>query len=315
MNLYPLTFEPIFQERIWGGRRLSELYGKALPAGVPIGESWELADLPNGQSVVANGPLKGRTLRAMMEQQGQAIMGITGFTGPFPLLIKLLDAEDVLSVQVHPDAATCRKMGKGEPKTECWYIVAARPGAAIYKGLKPGTTRRVFEEAVRNGTCADFLERVPVEVGQCHFLPSGMCHAVGEGLVIAEIQQPSDTTYRVFDWNRKDAKTGKPRQLHIEDAIESIHFNDTGNIAPTTIGRLVDAPEFKVDKGHQLPGCEVLLKTGQMRSLVILNGSGQIVAETVEPVRFKAGQTLLIPAVCQGTMQFDRDCEYLTVTV
>jgi len=315
MILYPLTFEPIFQERIWGGRRLSELYGKALPAGVPIGESWELADLPNGQSVVANGPLKGRTLRAMMEQQGQAIMGITGFTGPFPLLIKLLDAEDVLSVQVHPDAATCRKMGKGEPKTECWYIVAARPGAAIYKGLKPGTTRRVFEEAVRNGTCADFLERVPVEVGQCHFLPSGMCHAVGEGLVIAEIQQPSDTTYRVFDWNRKDAKTGKPRQLHIEDAIESIHFNDTGNTAPTTIGRLVDAPEFKVDKGHQLPGCEVLLKPGQMRSLVILSGSGQIVAETVEPVRFKAGQTLLIPAAYQGTMQFDRDCEYLTVTV
>ena len=315
MILYPLTFEPIFQERIWGGRRLSELYGKALPAGVPIGESWELADLPNGQSVVANGPLKGRTLRAMMEQQGQAIMGITGFTGPFPLLIKLLDAEDVLSVQVHPDAATCRKMGKGEPKTECWYIVAARPGAAIYKGLKPGTTRRVFEEAVRNGTCADFLERVPVEVGQCHFLPSGMCHAVGEGLVIAEIQQPSDTTYRVFDWNRKDAKTGKPRQLHIEDAIESIHFNDTGNTAPTTIGRLVDAPEFKVDKGHQLPGCEVLLKPGQMRSLVILSGSGQIVAETVEPVRFKAGQTLLIPAAYQGTMQFDRDCDYLTVTV
>lgn len=315
MNLYPMTFEPIFQERIWGGRRLSELYGKALPAGVPIGESWELADLPNGQSVVANGSLKGMTLRAVMEQQGQAIMGTPRFTGAFPLLVKLLDAEDVLSVQVHPDAATCREMGKGEPKTECWYIVAARPGAVIYKGLKPGTTRRVFEEAVRNGTCADFLQRVPVEVGQCHFLPSGMCHAIGEGLVIAEIQQPSDTTYRVFDWNRKDAKTGKPRQLHIDEAIESIHFNDTGNTAPTTIGRLVDAPEFKVDKGHQLPGCEVLLKTGQMRSLVILNGSGQIVAETVEPVCFTAGQTLLIPAAYEGTMQFERDCEYLTVTV
>ncbi len=310
-----MTFEPVFQERIWGGRRLSELYGKSLPAGVPIGESWELADLPNGQSIVTNGPLKGMTLRSLMEQYGQAIMGTADFRGPFPLLIKLLDAEDVLSVQVHPDAEACRKMGKGEPKTECWYIVAARPGAAIYRGLKAGTTRKVFEEAVRKGTCADYLQRVPVEVGQCHFLPSGMCHAIGEGLVIAEIQQPSDTTYRVFDWNRTDAKTGKPRQLHIEEAMECIHFGDPGNDTPATVGRLVDAPEFKVDKGHQLPGCEVLLKAGQMQTLVILSGAGHILDDTAGPVSFKAGQTVLVPAVCRGIMQFERDCEYLTVTV
>lgn len=315
MNYYPLTFEPIFQERIWGGRRLEELFGKALPAGVPIGESWELSDLPHGQSVVANGPLAGRTLHTLMEQFGSEITGNHDFIGPFPLLIKFLDAEDVLSVQVHPDAEACRKMGKGEPKTECWYIIAAAPGAAIYNGLKRGVTREAFEQAVRSGTCANLLNRVPVEVGQCHFLPSGMCHAVGEGLVIAEIQQPSDTTYRVFDWNRTDANTGLPRQLHIEDALESIHFDDAPIAPPTTIGRLVDVPEFTVDKGHQAPGCEVLLKIGTMRVLVILTGGGRIVAETAEPVCFAAGQTLLVPAAYEGVLQFDRDCQYLTVTV
>jgi mannose-6-phosphate isomerase len=315
ISLYPMTFEPLFQERIWGGRRLAELFDKALPADTPIGESWELADLTNGQSVVANGPLKGQTLRSLMEQYGPEITGKSDFSGPFPLLIKLLDAEDVLSVQVHPDAQTCRKMGTGEPKTECWYIVAARPGAVIYKGLKPGTTRQAFELAVRSGTCAGLLNRVPVEVGQCHFLPSGLCHAIGEGLVIAEIQQPSDTTYRVFDWNRTDAKTGKPRQLHIDQALESMHFDDAPLAPPTTLGRLVDAPEFKVDKGHQTPGCEALLKIGTMRVLVFLTGAGRIIAHNVETVRFSAGQTFLIPAAFEGVLQFEQDTEYLTVTV
>ena len=315
MTLYPLTFEPIFQERIWGGRRLSDLYGKPLPPGVPIGESWELADLPNGQSIVANGPLKAQTLRAVMEHYSGDITGQPDAKTPFPLLIKLLDAEDILSVQVHPDAATCKKMGTGQPKTECWYILAAKPDAAIYKGLKPGTTRQAFRQAVQAGTCADLLVRVPVSVGQCHFLPSGTCHAIGAGLVIAEIQQPSDTTYRVFDWNRIDAKTGQPRQLHIDQAIESIHFGDEQPPAAATIGRLVDAPEFKVDKGHQVPGGEVLLSHGTMRVLIILSGSGQIISETTQAVAFCAGQTVLIPFAYEGVMQFTQDCEYLTITV
>lgn len=315
INYYPLTFEPIFQQRIWGGRRLAELFGKALPDAVPIGESWELADLPNGRSVAANGPLAGQTLTAILRQHGPAVTGKPDFTGPFPLLIKLLDAEEVLSVQVHPDAEACRTMGKGEPKTECWYIVDARPGAVIYKGLKPGTTRDAFAEAIHDGTCAELLNRVPVEVGQCHFLPSGMCHAIGAGLVIAEIQQPSDTTYRVFDWNRIDKTTGRPRPLHIDEALQSIRFDAAPPLEPTTVGRLVDAAEFKVDKGHQTPGCEVLIKAGTMRVLLILTGSGTIISETTEPVDFSAGQTLLVPAAYEGVLQFKRDCEYLTVTL
>ena len=126
------------------------------------------------------------------------------FTGPFPLLIKLLDAEDVLSVQVHPDEDACRRMGKGDPKTECWYIIAAEPDAVIYKGLKRGVTRADMADAIKTGTTADLLIKVPVTPGECHFLPSGTIHAIGAGLLIAEIQMPSDTTYRVFDWNRLD---------------------------------------------------------------------------------------------------------------
>ncbi len=316
MKLYPLKFKPIFKERLWGGQRLREVFGKDLPANTKIGESWELADLPEDTSEIVNGLLAGKTIDAVIEEFGSAITGNDAYRPPFPLLIKILDAQEVLSVQVHPDAATCKRTGKGKPKTECWYIIDAHPGAVIYKGLKPGTTKEQFAEAIENGTCADYLIKVPVKVGECHFLPSGTCHAIGAGLIIAEIQQPSDTTYRVFDWNRVDPVTGGGRQLHVADAIEAIHFNSSGgdNLSVKDTGRLVEADEFNVDKGHQMPGGEVLLR-GQMKVLVILNGRGQITAEQAEPTEFTKGDTLLIPAAFEGVMQFDRECEYLVATV
>lgn len=315
MKLYPLKFKPLFKERIWGGQQLKAVFGKDLPADEKIGESWELADLPDDKSQVVNGPLAGQTIDQVIATYGTAITGKADYQPPFPLLIKILDAQDDLSVQVHPDAALCAKSGKGDPKTECWYMIDVAPGAAIYKGLKPGTTQEQFAEAIENGTCADLLERVPVTVGECHFLPSGTCHAIGAGLLIAEIQQPSDTTYRVFDWNRVDPKTGQGRQLHVEDALESIHFDPSGdNLSVESNGRLVDADEFKVDKGHQSAGCETLL-SGQMKVLVILTGSGRIIAEEVEPTPFAKGDCLLIPAAFEGAMQFDADCEYLVTTV
>ena len=209
MNIYPLKFRPIFKERIWGGQQLKKVFGKNLPTDVKIGESWELADLPDDKSEVVNGPLAGRTIDQVIAEFGVAVTGKDNYQPPLPLLIKILDAQDVLSVQVHPDAATCERMEKGDPKTECWYIIDAKPKAVIYKGLKPGTTRQQFSDAVANGTCEDYLVKIPVAVGECHFLPSGTCHAIGAGLLIAEIQQPSDTTYRVFDWNRVDPATGQ----------------------------------------------------------------------------------------------------------
>lgn len=316
MQIYPLEFEPIFKERIWGGRRLEQLFGKRLPADKPIGESWELADLPGDKSKIANGPLAGKTLDAVIADYGRFVTGYPDYNPPFPLLIKILDACEILSVQVHPDEEAVRRMGKGAPKTECWYIIDAPPGAYIYKGLKPGTTREQFAAAVREGTCEQYLQKISVRPGECHFLPSGTCHAIGPNLVIAEIQQPSDTTYRVFDWNRVDPATGKGRQLHIEEALESIHFDSSGdNLTVTTVGRLVDAPQFKVDKGHQTAGCEVLLSPGSMKVMIFLSGKGRISRPGSEAAHFAPGRTFLIPARYEGVIRFSEDCEYLTVQV
>jgi mannose-6-phosphate isomerase len=315
VNLYPLKFEPIYKKRIWGGQKLREVFNKNIPPFEKIGESWELADLPDDKSVIANGELAGRTLAEAIEKYPREITGDENFSVPFPLLIKFLDAEDILSVQVHPDEQTCRRMGKGEPKTECWYIISAVNGAVIYKGLKEGVSKGEFVEAIKKGKVAEFLAKVPVKAGQCHFLPAGTCHSIGAGLLIAEIQTPSDTTYRVFDFNRVD-DTGKPRPLHIQEALESIHFDASGdNLSITTVGRLVDCEYFKVDKGHQAEGCELLLSPGEMKTLIILTGFGTILAADGNPVEFKAGDCILIPAAYEGAMRFGADTEYLKVII
>jgi len=336
MQVYPLKFEPIYKQRIWGGRKLQEVFGKDIPQGEKIGESWELADLPDDKSVIANGEFAGQTLNSLIAKYPKEITGDENFASPFPLLIKLLDAEDILSVQVHPDAETCRRTGKGKPKTECWYIISAAPGAVIYKGLKKSVTREMFAEAIEKGSVAEMLAQVPVEPGQCHFLPAGTAHSIGAGLLIAEIQTPSDTTYRVFDWNRVD-DAGRPRELHIAEALESIHFDASGDdLSVTTLGRLVDCEYFTIDKGHQAKDCELLLSPGKVKALVIISGSGTISGaeeNSVEPVRnsttagirqkqeisngveFRAGDCLLIPAAYEGAMQFDDDTQYLTVMI
>ena len=302
------------KHRIWGGQKLREL-GKQIAEGEKIGESWELADLPEDKSVISNGELAGQTLSSVIEKYPKEIRGDENFTGGFPLLIKFLDAQDILSVQVHPDEQACERMGKGEPKTECWYIIAAEAGAVIYKGLKKGVTKQQFAEATKEGNIAELLEEVAVEAGQCHFLPAGTAHSIGPGLLIAEIQTPSDTTYRVFDFNRVD-DTGKARPLHIEEALESIHFERGGEgFSVSTIGRLVDCEYFKVDKGHQAEGCELLLSAGEMKTMIFLTGCGIIESVGQEPVEFKGGDTLLVPYSYEGAIRFTADTQYLMVTI
>ena len=314
MRLYPLKFRPILKQRIWGGQSLREL-GKDIPTGEKIGESWELADLPDDKSVISNGELAGQTLGSVIQRYPKEITGDAEFSGPFPLLIKFLDAQDILSVQVHPDEQTCKRLGKGEPKTECWYIVGAEPGAVIYKGLKKGVNKEKFAEAIKEGNVAELLAKVAVEAGQCHYLPAGTAHSIGAGLMIAEIQTPSDTTYRVFDFNRVD-DMGKARPLHIEEALESIHFDVSGDIlSETTTGRLLDCEYFKIDKGHQGQNCELPLSAGEMKTMIFLTGSGMITASEQEPVEFKGGDTLLIPFVYEGAIRFTADTQYLTVTI
>ena len=213
-------------ERIWGGRRLESRFGKQLPQNTRIGESWEIVDRPEAQSIVARGPLKGKALHELWIEDRAWIFGEIPDTPQFPLLIKLLDAHETLSLQVHPPEQLAGKLG-GEPKTEFWYVAATDPGAELLLGFREPIQRDQFESTLREGTAADYVHKIGVKPGDAAFLPAGRLHAVSAGNLLIEIQQNSDTTYRVFDWNRVDDK-GKPRQLHIEQALQCIDFNDVG---------------------------------------------------------------------------------------
>ncbi|MBL7107217.1 MAG: class I mannose-6-phosphate isomerase [Phycisphaerae bacterium] len=314
MKTYPLKFEPVLKERIWGSRKLEQIFNKKLPPQTKIGESWELADLPNGQSIISNGQFKGETLNWITNTYPEQIIGSENFSGQFPLLIKFLDANDTLSIQVHPDQQACQRLNEGQPKTECWYIISAQPDAVIYKGLKHSTTKQMLESAIKNKTVDQLLNKISVKTGQCHFLPAGTPHAIGKGLLIAEIQTPSDTTYRLFDWNRTD-DSGKPRQLHIRQALESINFNQTpDNLTFTEVGRLVDCQYFKIHKGHQLNGCQALLSKGKMKVILCISGHGKISDEKLR-VDFSAGDCLLIPSDYEGVMYSEDDTQFLTITL
>jgi mannose-6-phosphate isomerase len=299
--LYPLTFRPIFKERVWGGRNLERLYKKALPPGVPIGESWEISDRPGDISVIANGPLAGKDLHWLMEHHEKELLCNTqSANGRFPLLVKILDAEETLSLQVHPPAHKASVLG-GEPKTEMWYIADARPSAQLYVGLKRGVTRDEFERKVKTGEVADCFHRVSAKPGNAMLLPSGRVHAIGGGMVIFEIQQNSDTTYRVFDWNRVGLD-GKPRDLHIAESLASIDFEDFEPAlisGPSSEGEgttpLVDCPLFKVDIQHADEGKTVPFKAGKLHIIGVLNG-GAAVSGGNENVEIKSGEFCLIPA-------------------
>jgi len=227
MQPYPLIFEPILKPKVWGGRYLEHLGKRLPPPDAPdalIGESWEIADLPTsipaGRSVIANGPLAGQTLHDAIETHAEAILGSAprSHAGRFPLLIKYLDARENLSVQVHPDEDYVRKHPEAHLKYEAWYIVHAEPGAVIYKGIREGVTAEQFARDIETGDVAGDLIAVPARPGDLHYLPSGTCHALGAGIVVAEIQTPSDTTFRVYDWGRTD------REMHIEQALQCMHL-------------------------------------------------------------------------------------------
>ncbi len=285
----PLTFEPIFQERIWGSRKLASLFGKNLPGAETIGESWEIVDRPEAQSVVRHGPFRDRTLHELWTHDREAIFGRVPEAPRFPLLIKLLDAHDQLSLQVHPPEKIAAKLS-GEPKTEFWYVASAIPGARLFVGLRRAVTRERFEEAVRSRTVADLVHTVEVKAGDSIFLPAGRFHAVGAGNVLVEIQQNSDTTYRVYDWDRVD-DNGKPRQLHVDQALQSIDFND---VAPTLIepdGELLVKNElFEIQKWN-LNSSREIAPAGQFAVVCCLNGAIRLADVDLRP-----GEFLLAPA-------------------
>jgi mannose-6-phosphate isomerase len=285
----PLIFEPIFMERVWGGRRLEEVYGKKLPAGIRIGESWEIVDRPEAQSVVRAGPLRGKTLHDLWLNHRDEIFGNVADASRFPLLIKLLDAREKLSVQVHPPNELAKELG-GEAKTEFWYIADADPDAELFVGLREDSSREKFEEALNSGEVADHVHRIAVRTGDAMFLPSGRVHAIGGGNLIVEIQQNSDTTYRVFDWNRKGTN-GKPRELHVEQSLRSIDFNDCQPVLTQADGELlVRDPLFEIQK-WKLEGEREVGSPGNFVIIFCLTGPIQC-----GDLNFFPGDFFLIPA-------------------
>ncbi|HEY1769177.1 MAG TPA: type I phosphomannose isomerase catalytic subunit [Chthoniobacterales bacterium] len=244
----PLLFEPLFRERVWGGRRLEKLFGKKLPPGKSIGESWEIVDRADAQSIVRQGELRGRTLHELWTEHRAEIFGEGLIDAPrFPIFAKLLDAREKLSLQVHPPAEVASSLG-GEAKTEMWFLLEADPGAELFVGLRRGISRAQFERAIASGELARCLNRVAAKKDDVFFVPSGRLHAIGGGNLIVEIQQNSDTTYRVFDWNRRD-ENGQSRTLHLEDAMRAINFHDhePAPIQPDD-ELLVTSADFAVEK-------------------------------------------------------------------
>src|SRR6266496_4109290 len=289
----PLTFEPFFVERMWGGRRLESAFGKKLPLQKRIGESWEIVDRPEAQSVVANGPLKGKTLHDLWTQHRKQIFGDAIDAPRFPLLLKLLDAHESLSLQVHPPGQFAGKLG-GEPKTEFWYVAAADPGAELLLGFRKPSARDQFEKALREGTAADYVQKIPVRLGDAAFLPAGRLHAVSAGNLLIEIQQNSDTTYRVFDWNRVDDK-GKQRQLHIEQALQCIDFEDVQPKLIQSEGELLISHSLFEIRKWTLDGRREVAPLGQFAIICCLTGSLSCASVELAP-----GEIFLVPAYLQN---------------
>lgn len=241
-----IFFEPIYQERVWGGRGLEEKLGRTLPEAKVIGESWEIVDRPEAQSVVKSGAYAGKTLRELLQNYSLEIMGPEyDPQTPFPILVKWLDCQQRLSLQVHPPAAVAGEL-QGEPKTENWYVADAAAGSGLIVGLKKGVTKEEFEAALREERLEPLVHRFPVSEGHSILVESGRLHAIDGGNLILEIQQNSDTTYRVYDWGRVGLD-GQPRTLHIEESLKSIDFEDfePEPLPPSKESRvLADCPEF-----------------------------------------------------------------------
>lgn len=240
-KLYPLKFEPIPKERLWGGHKLCEL--KGAPATAKVGESWEISGVPGDLSVINNGTLKGRDLKWLIETCKGKLTGnrtYEKYGADFPILIKLIDAGDDLSIQVHPDDRLAQKRHKCPGKTEMWFVMDAEPDAVLYVGFNREVTKEQYINAVRDGTLVSLLNKVPIKPGDAFFIPAGTIHAIGKGCLIAEIQQTSDITYRIDDWGRTDGN-GNPRQLHTRLAVDAIDFSELENLNVTKDSLLNEA--------------------------------------------------------------------------
>jgi|MDSZ01.2.fsa_nt_gb mannose-6-phosphate isomerase len=310
-NCYPLLFKRILVEKVWGGNRISKQLGEELPFDGPLGETWELSDYPGKETEIRNGHFAGQSLRALMEQYGSFILGDSRASdgGRFPLLVKLLDAGDNLSVQVHPPDGEKSPTGIG--KTEAWYVLDSAENASLICGLKRGTSYEQFAEDAPTSKIRDYLVEFPVQEGDCVYVPSGQTHAICAGTVLCEIQQTSDVTFRLYDWDRLGLD-GKPRKTHLKESLEAINFD----LSPSAPQRHeLSSPVYQ---GESVSLCggdyfamylhrhgsegEIVAQKNVATLLVVIAGRGVIqpLDDSFKPLEVSFGDTVLIPACLEG---------------
>jgi mannose-6-phosphate isomerase len=307
-----LRFNPILREYLWGGRRLGSDLGKPIGGGAHYAESWEIVDHGDDQSKVVDGPLVGKTLHELVTQEGRAIFGHHHPRDQFPLLLKFLDCHQTLSVQVHPNDEQAAKLNPPDlGKTEAWVVLAAEPGSKIYAGLKPGIDRQTLERELTRGNCETCLHEFEPRVGDCVLIEAGTVHALGAGLLIAEIQQASDTTYRLFDWNRVD-RDGKLRELHIQQALDVTDYarGPVNPVAPTSSGehgieRLIQCDKFLLDR-WQFSKRSTVADDNRFHILAVVEGAVSI--ETHDgKCNLHRGGTALVPATTRDVKIVPQD--------
>ena len=286
----PISFSPLYMTRVWGGRSLEKTYNRPLPDSQPYGESWEISDRKNEQSIVNHGPYQGKSLHELWSNYREELFG-EGLTGDrFPLLIKILDARDDLSIQVHPPQEVAAEL-QGDPKTEMWYIADCDPAAQLYVGLKEGATRETFEQSITDGTVEQQVHAIQPSPGDSIFIASGRLHAIGAGFLIYEIQQNSDTTYRVFDWNRVGLD-GTPRDLHVKESLASIDFQDFEPEMDTPDGETLATCPYFIVAQRDLDQGDTLTNPGNHFTIISVI-SGELT--TQEGRTFQAGDFFILP--------------------
>ncbi len=305
MNLepYPLILSPAYKNYIWGGNRIPATFNRTLPPGI-YAESWELSDRPDGMATVNNGPLQGTTLADCVTHLGHDLLGHGACQSSLPILVKLIDARERLSIQVHPDNESAAG-GFGEAKTEAWHILAANPGSRVYAGLKPGTDRSSFLTALNSGNLEECLNTIPVQAGDTIFIPGGRVHAIGEGLLLLEVQQNSNTTYRVYDWGRL-GHDGQPSELHIEQALRVIRWQDSDPVKTTpwsvtsaahvTTTILTECPFFRIERVELGGPFEVRHNGAGFHAIFTLEDAIEVETAAGTEV-IPRGRTCLIPAL------------------